>query len=658
MMKGFDTKLILILMLFLGSTALSFAQCEECEYLENLVFNGDFQLGPLGYTSDYTLSFNNGPWGLLSNEGTYGVSPDANFLHSNFQGLDHTNPSTGNFMVVNGSSIPNTNVWCQTIDVEPGTTYTITSWVQNVDTNPQNSIYGNLEFQIDGVSQGTPILADGGWVEMTFEWDSGTNETIELCILSLQTEVGGNDFGIDDISVTTCKAYNVIQQASAGEDLTVCSGEPFSIGAPSLTNFNYEWTSESVAVSIDGEPALLLENLTAVPYEITYELLADSANTGCFQFDEVTVTVNPNPIFGLSEDLVICEGETTLLGAGNGWEEVLWSTDETTNSIEVSEAGTYEATVTLFGCTASDEITVDIPILPAFSLGPDVAICTDEVAEFEVNVDGLWSDNETDFNFESSSEGWIWFEVEDQACTKRDSVFVDVIAYPVAEIESYILLCPGETYTYEIPQEGVWNNSITSDYLTVDESGFYTVSIANEQCAIFLESEVVYLQLPEVNLGPDQLLCIKDVVDLDASGTYNDSLVWNDGSVEFEREITTTGIYEVITWNQCGEAQDEVELIFDDCDYALFIPNAFTPDGDGINEVWLPIGLNISEYEIQVFNRWGESVWRSTQLGEAWSGSDNFGEYYVSDGIYGYKVKAISVKGLPITKFGSVLILR
>jgi len=337
---------------------------------------------------------------------------------------------------------------------------------------------------------------------------------------------------------------------------------------------------------------------------------------------------------------------------------VLWSTDETSNSIEVSEAGTYEATVTLFGCTAFDEIVVDMPILPAFSLGPDVAICADEVAEFEVSVDGLWSDNETDFTLDSSSEGWIWFEVEDQGCAKRDSAFVDVIAYPVAEIEPFILLCPGETYTYEIPQEGVWNNSITSEDLTVSESGIYTVTIANEQCAIFLESEVEYLQLPEVDLGPDQLLCIKDVVDLDASGAYNDSLVWNDGSVEFNREITTTGIYEVITWNQCGEAQDEVELIFDDCDYALYIPNAFTPDGDGINEVWIPVGLNISEYEIQVFNRWGESVWRSTQLGEAWSGSDNFGEYYVPDGIYGYIVKAISVKGLPITKFGNVLILR
>ncbi len=137
-MKGFDTKLVLILMLFFGSTTLSFGQCEECEYLENLVFNGDFQLGPLGYTSDYTLSFNNGPWGLLSNEGTYGVSPNANFLHSNFQGFDHTNPPNGNFMVVNGAAIPNTNVWCQTIDVEPGTTYTISSWVRNVDTNPQN----------------------------------------------------------------------------------------------------------------------------------------------------------------------------------------------------------------------------------------------------------------------------------------------------------------------------------------------------------------------------------------------------------------------------------------------------------------------------------------------------------------------------------------
>lgn len=652
------SKVLLFFTLLLGSTGSAFSQCQDCEFLENLVFNSDFQLGPLGYSTDYTLSVTNGPWGLLSNEGTYGISPNANFLHSNFQGNDHTNPPTGNFMVVNGSAVPNTNVWCQTIDVEEDTEYTISCWVRNVDTNPQNSIYGNLEFQIDGISQGTSVIADGGWIEMAFQWDSEDNDSIDLCILSLQTEQGGNDFGIDDITVTSCTAYNVVQQASAGEDLTVCSGETFTLGEAALTNFNYEWTEAGNNISSAGEPMLTLENLTDTPYEITYDLLADSANTGCFQFDEVTVTVNPLPVFDLGEDLVICEGEVATLNAGTGWESVEWSTNATTNAIDVSQAGVYEATVTALGCTSTDEVVVDVPVLPEFSLGPDVSICSDEVAEFEVNVDGIWSDGTNGLNLESNTEEWVWFEVEAQGCADRDSAFIDVIQYPIAQIDPFIVLCPGETYTYELPQEGFWNNNVTTDELTVSESGTYAVTITNEQCAIFLESEVEYLQLPEVNLGPNQQLCLREVVELDASGVYNDSIIWNDGSEEFERTITTSGIYEVITWNQCGEAQDEVELIFDDCDYALYIPNAFTPDGDGLNEVWTPVGLNLVEFEIEVFNRWGHSVWRSTQLGEAWDGSDNSGAYYVPDGIYAYKVKAVSVKGFSITEFGNVLITR
>lgn len=653
--------LLVIFFLFGLSLALpqqSMGQCDACQFQEELVNNGDFQLGPFGYSTDYTLSLNNGPWGLLSNEGTYGVSPNANFLHSNFQGFDHTNPGTGNFMVVNGAAVPNTNVWCQTIDVEPNTDYVISGWFRNVDTNPQNNTFGNLQFQIDGVAFGDALLADGDWEQITFDWNSGTNESIELCILSLQIEPGGNDFGIDDISVTTCKDYNVLGIVDAGEDFTVCSGETFTIGTDDLANFSYEWTENGTVVSTEGTPDLTMINEGTSADVYQYEVIADSAATGCIQTDMIEVTVNPLPVIDLGEDVIICEGEGVFLVAGDEWPEIDWSTDETTSVIWVEEAGTYTVTVTNLGCSTTDEVLVESPDLPEIDLGQNTTICEDEVATFTVNTDGIWSDGETDLNLETSNEEWVWFEVEGLGCTKRDSVFVTVVEYPNVAIEEEITLCPGEIYTYTLPQEGTWNNSTQGNEYQVSEPGVNVVTVANEQCAVTLESEVIYLQLPEVELGGDKLLCIRDIVELDANGAYNDSIIWNDGSEEFLREITTTGVYEVITWNQCGEARDEVELIFEDCDYGLYIPNTFTPDGDGLNEVWLPIALNIVEYEVFVVNRWGEEVFRSATIGEGWNGSHQIGGHYVPDGVYSYRVKAISEKGQPITEFGHILIVR
>ena len=88
----------------------------------NLVVNGDFEAGNSGFSSAYNYATN------LNPASTYWVGTDASTVHSAFTGFDHTSGS-GNFMVVNGSGVPNTNVWCQTISVIPNTDYNFSTWV-------------------------------------------------------------------------------------------------------------------------------------------------------------------------------------------------------------------------------------------------------------------------------------------------------------------------------------------------------------------------------------------------------------------------------------------------------------------------------------------------------------------------------------------------
>src|SRR5205085_2969923 len=111
-----------------------------------LVTNGNFQSGNLGFTSSYGYSSN------LVPEGLYYVTSNAAFTHYAFYGYDHTSGAahTGNYMIVNGSGVPNTLVWGQNIIVEPNTTYYFSSWVQNVDGGSP----ALLQFSINNVQLG------------------------------------------------------------------------------------------------------------------------------------------------------------------------------------------------------------------------------------------------------------------------------------------------------------------------------------------------------------------------------------------------------------------------------------------------------------------------------------------------------------------------
>lgn len=90
----------------------------------------------------------------------------------------------------------------------------------------------------------------------------------------------------------------------------------------------------------------------------------------------------------------------------------------------------------------------------------------------------------------------------------------------------------------------------------------------------------------------------------------------------------------------------------------MWIPNAFTPDGDEHNNVWRPIGFNYVEPHFEIFNRWGEMVFESYDFTVGWDGSYKGGQYFVQDGIYVYRVYWKDAKGLPHIVIGHVALIR
>jgi len=282
---------------------------------ENLIFNGDFEFGGVGFTTDYDLA-SGGPNGPLHNEGEYLVSDDPNATHEDFAPCgDHTS-GNGNMMVVNSSGQQN-DVWCQVVSVSTGTDYAFSAWVASVfSDNP-----ANLQFSFDGVLLGSTVevtTATCEWTPFYATWNSGGSTSVNICIANVNEASSGNDFALDDIS------FGPVCEVSA--EVTVTLGNApdpvFEVDCNATTgSIELSWAPVSNAGSyivevldapggtFSSDTSYLIQGLTE-NQEVNYELFAVSPE-GCqsIVFSGNCFTIScPEYSFELNGDAEVCEG--------------------------------------------------------------------------------------------------------------------------------------------------------------------------------------------------------------------------------------------------------------------------------------------------------------------------------------------------------------
>lgn len=218
----------------------------------NLVINGDFEQGNVNFLSSYGYAGTGSA--ALWPEGLYTVVANPQSVHSNFSSCaDHT-PAPGTLqMVVNGATVANVNIWQQSVNVQPGTIYEYSYWVQSVHpTNP-----AQLQLFVNNVAVGninTAIQATCQWSQFTATWISGGSNTALLELRNMNTIASGNDFALDDFEFrgvcTATATVNVIVIATpatpgtiAGNAIQCSSASPLTYSiAPVPTATSYTWT--------------------------------------------------------------------------------------------------------------------------------------------------------------------------------------------------------------------------------------------------------------------------------------------------------------------------------------------------------------------------------------------------------------------------------
>lgn len=133
------------------------------------------------------------------------------------------------------------------------------------------------------------------------------------------------------------------------------------------------------------------------------------------------------------------------------------------------------------------------------------------------------------------------------------------------------------------------------------------------------------------------------------TGRWNWYFVNNDGYTSTEKNtnylFNLAGSYPValVVQNDKGCSDTIVKTIVVESDFSLFVPNSFTPDGDGLNDIFQPKGRGLSKYKLSIYDRWGKLIFETEEFEKGWNGSLQGGESAI--GVYVWKINGLDAKG-------------
>ena len=200
---------------------------------------------------------------------------------------------------------------------------------------------------------------------------------------------------------------------------------------------------------------------------------------------------------------------------------------------------------------------------------------------------------------------------------------------------------------YQWYKDGVAIPGSTSDIYNVpdvdDAQGSYLVNINNSNfCINSLPYSVIFSELNKWSLGADISVCDTSSVALDTHLRTAVNYVWQDGSTNPDLQVNKSGLYSVRVTdvNGCSK-RDSVEIIIQNCDNCrLFIPSAFTPNNDGLNDLLKAKAqcpnISLQDFALRIYNRWGQLVFMTNDINTGWDGT--YRNEKLNQGVYVYLV--------------------
>lgn len=366
-----------------------------------------------------------------------------------------------------------------------------------------------------------------------------------------------------------------------------------------------------------------------------------TATDGCATFADSFFIVGYTSYESHTTQDSICPGDSLILfhyrdmidDPSRVWS---WNTGSTNDSITVSTPGQYIVIMRNNFChTAIDTFNIVYRDTSYKIRVVDDSICAGQSLTLFSQVDSshsgstrIWNTGSTNDSINILTPGKYWVTTKNNTCHEVIDTFnigIKTLAFtPTPDT----IICPDDTMSLSagIFPNGthvVWGHGDTGLVIKVYDKGTYTFVAEFEGCEV--DDRINLTQYPNtmIELGEDREVCSDELIMLPTIVTSEeeDKYKWQNGSTGRVFRVTESGTYHVEVLGHCQTLRDTVNITVHLCH--LFFPSIFSPNGDGKNDNAHLVGdiANVSQYELHIFNRWGNEVFASNDVNIGWDGT-------------------------------------
>lgn len=476
---------------------------------------------------------------------------------------------------------------------------------------------------------------------------------------------------------------NSLPAINAGADKTICYGKEVTLSA--LGGNSYQWS-----------PSAGLNNTTtaspvASPTVTTAYSLKGMSIHGCVSYDTIIVKVNSLPTANAGNDIEICLGKSATLNATGGvsyqWSPVATLKNPNSATPEATPKVTTNYMVTVTdsnNCQANDNVQIIVHSLPAIDAGQNINLCAGKSTTLQATggVSYSWLPNTylsaADVSNPTVSTmqtiQYLVKGVDAFGCENSDSVTVTVIHPFDLKVSPKADICEGSTVQLSAaggqsyswyPEKWLENPHIAMPFASPVKSINYQVIAYDGLC--FYDTGYVFIEvhpLPKVTASEDVIIVAGDKTQLNASG-LNGGYTWSPveglsctDCADPTASPSATTTYVVSFRNDMGCRVADSVIVFVGCPGdVMYIPNAFTPNGDAENDKFFVRSQGLKSINfIRIFDRWGNLVFETTNQSEGWDGTLN-GKPVVA-GVYVYYIQAVCTNGESVIRQGNITLIR
>ncbi|MGD9492092.1 MAG: PKD domain-containing protein, partial [Bacteroidales bacterium] len=550
------------------------------------------------------------------------------------------------------------------------------------------------------------LTANSNHPSTGYEWSTGqTTPSINVSPAASSTySVTGTDIngctGEAEFIVTVNPLPDINIVSAQNE---ICEGMSVELTATSnIPDTDFEWNTGQTSSSIIVSP----------PASTTYEVTGTDAN-GCTGSNRITIQVNPNPTVTINPNsLTICPGDTATLNASSAMAiTYAWNTGATTTSISVwpSNTSSYSVTGTdINGCIGIAAATVVVRNAPVIVVSPyNPKICYGDsvtlIASGAVLYD--WTPA-TGLNTNvghivtsspDSTTTYIVAGVDLYGCQGSTNVTVTVHPIPTVDFradetdicQATVVHFSGmaspsiQSWEWDFgdPASGASNSSSMQNPMhAFFETGTYTIGLSvvttagcknsiqkpsyiivhpNPIASFARTPDITTLEYPTIQFYDQSLGEKSRLWDFDdpGSGLDNNSIAKNP-----THTYSASGEYwaTLFVENEWGCLDSVSNRIIINPTWDEYIPSAFSPNGDGNNDVFRPMGFNIdfTQYQMYIYDRWGKEIFDTDNIEEGWDGRVNDHGETVQQDVYVYLIILTDISGLEHQFIGHVTVVK